>query len=153
MHQLRNIFKIFSNFELRRVFFKLYTRTWFWTQNAWCTKKIKIPFKICMQFFKGRNMNDNAMQYYNTRVYGLLTLFLNLLVLQLVHSNLHITNLDIVNFAIYWTKPSSHFGDLLSILHIWYCELFDIVKKKSLIDLFIISRFECIKICMSNVLE
>ena len=35
-----------------------------------------------------------------------------------VHSNLDIMNLEIVNFAIYWNKPSSHFEDLLSILHL-----------------------------------
>ena len=36
----------------------------------------------------------------------------------LVHSNLDITNLNIVNLTIQWTKPSSHFEDLLCILHL-----------------------------------
>ena len=57
-------------------------------------------------------------------------------------SSLDIANLNIVNFAIYWTKPSSHFKDLLSILQLIY-ETFDIVNKKGLTDFFVILRFEC----------
>ena len=61
-----------------------------------------------------------------------------------IHSNLDITNLKIVNFLISWTKLSSHFEDLLSILHLI---LFHIVNKKGLTDLFVILRFEiCTKI-------
>ena len=40
------------------------------------------------------------------------------ILLLVVHSNLDITNLDIVNFAIQLTKPSSNFEDLPSILHL-----------------------------------
>ena len=34
--------------------------------------------------------------------------------------------------------------------YIWYSELFDIVNKKGLTDLFIISRFDCIKIVVND---
>ena len=64
-----------------------------------------------------------------------------------IHSNLDITNFDIVNFTIKWTKPSSHFDfwGFTKACYICYSEIiFDIVNKKGLTNLFAISRFECI---------
>ena len=56
----------------------------------------------------------------------------------ILHSNLDITNLDIVN-----KTQLPFWGFTKHITYLWYSELFYIVNKKVLTNLFVISRFEC----------